>query len=242
MKGDPAMRSVLPFLMTAASIACAQLSANSPCPDNQPGVTVQIHDYVHLNGESLARARDIVTRVYRNVGVGISWLPDIVQQDLGAKSNTPQREGTHADVPQLTINILSPAMAKRGGVPDNVLGFVAVPTEGGMGRIGYVVYDHVPEIAAAVQAGEGEILGAIVAHDIRRLVLGNDSQADEGATSDNRKHEKVDPLALSFTSTEAAKLRATLQNDSASFPGATVGTSGTDKNHQCVTGSDGVRR
>ena len=236
------MRSVLPFLMTAASIACAQLSANSPCPDSQPGVTVQIHDYVHLKGESLARARDIVTRAYKNVGVGISWLPDIIQQDLGAQSSTPQHGGTHADVPQLTINILSPAMAKRGGVPDNVLGFVAVPTEGGMGRIGYVVYDHVPELAAAVQAGEGEILGAIVAHDIRRLVLGNDPQSDEGAASDSRKHEKVDPLALRFTSTEAAQLRATLQSDAASFPGATVGTSGTDPNHQCVTGSDGVRR
>ena len=237
------MRSVLAFLMTATSFACAQLSANSPCPDGQPAVTVQIHDYVHLNGESLAKARDIVTRAYKNVGVGIAWLPDIIQQDLGAKSNTPQHEGTHAQIAQLTINILSPAMAKRGGVPDNVLGFVAVPTEGGMGRIGYVVYDHVPEIAAAVQTGEGEILGAIVAHDIRRLVLGNDSQADEGAASaDGRRHEKVDPLALTFTSTEAAKLRATLQNDATSFPGATVGTAGTDPQHQCVTGGDGVRR
>jgi hypothetical protein len=239
------MRSVLALLMTATSIACAQLSANSPCPDSQPGVTVQIHDYVHLKGESLARARDIVTRAYRNVGVGIAWLPDIIQQDMGGKSTEPPRQGARSSIPQLTINILSPAMAARGGVPQNVLGFVAVPTEGGMGRIGYVVYDHVPEIAAAVQSGEGEVLGAIVAHDIRRLILGNDGQSNEGAASDRgdgRKHEQVNPLALSFTSTDAARLRATLQNDAASFPGATVGTAGTDPQHQCVTGNDGVRR
>jgi hypothetical protein len=245
MKGEPAMRSVLAFLMTAASIGCAQMSANSPCPDKQPAVTVQIHDYVHLNGESLAKARDIVTRAYRNVGVGIAWLPDVIQQDLGGKSSTPPREGAHASIPQLTINILSPAMAARGGVPANVLGFVAVPTEGGMGRIGYVVYDHVPEIASAVQTGEGEILGAIVAHDIRRLILGNDSQSDEGAASDSgdgRKHERVNPLALSFSSSEVARLHSTLQNDASSFPGATVGTSGTDPQHQCVTGSDGIRQ
>ena len=234
------MRSVLPFLMTAASIACAQLSANSPCPDNQPGVTVQIHDYVHLNGESLARARDIVTRVYRNVGVGISWLPDIVQQDLGNKSNTPQREGARADVPQLTINILSPAMAKRGGVPDNVLGFVAVPTEGGMGRIGYVVYGRVPELATATQSSEGDVLGVIVAHDIRRLILGAKSESSEGATPNGPNRERKDPMALQFSPSEVAQIRSTLERDSRTFPGATVGTAGTDPQGGCVTGGGGV--
>jgi hypothetical protein len=239
------MRSVLAFLMASVSIACAQLSANSQCPDsNHPGVTVQIHDYVHLNPQALAKAREVVTRAYRNVGVGIEWL-GIVQQDVGSKPNAPGREGSHPPVAQLTINILTPAMAERGGVPANVLGFVAVPTEGGMGRIGYVVYDRVPEIAAVTQTNESEILGAIVAHDIRRLILGNDSQSnnDGGASDrDGRKHERVDPLALSFSATDAARLRATLASDAATFPGATVGTSGTDPQHQCVTGGDGIRQ
>jgi hypothetical protein len=244
MKGEPAMRSVLAFLITATSVACAPLSANAQCPDsNHPGVTVQIHDYVHLNPQSLAKARDVVTRAYRSVGVGVEWL-GIVQQDVGGKSSAPGREGSHVPVAQLTINILTPAMAERGGVPANVLGFVAVPTEGGMGRIGYVVYDRVPEIAAVTQTNESEILGAIVAHDIRRLILGNDSKSDDGVASDRdgRKHERVDPLTLSFSPSEAAQLRATLASDAATFPGATVGTSGTDPQHQCVTGGDGIRR
>jgi hypothetical protein len=237
------MRSVLALLVAAVSIECAQLSANSQCSDSPPAVTVQIHDYVHLKGESMSMARGIVTRAYKNVGIGIEWL-GIMQLDAGAR-RAPGQDATHVPIAQLTINILTPSMAARGGVPSTVLGFVAVPTEGGMGRIGYVVYDRVPEIAAVTQTNESEILGAIVAHDIRRLILGNDSQSNsDGATSDRdgRKHERVDPLALSFSATDAARLRATLASDAATFPGATVGTSGTDPQHQCVTGGDGIRQ
>jgi hypothetical protein len=221
--------------MTAVSIACAPLSANSQCPDARPAVTVQIHDYVHLKGEALSAAQEIVTRAYKNVGVGIAWAG--VLQDAG-------QPGTHTKVAQLTINILTPSMAARGGVPENVLGFVAVPPEGGMGRIGYVVYERVPEIAAATQMAEGDVLGVILAHDIRRLILGNDSESNDGVTADRgdrQNREKRDPFGLQFTPTEVARLRATLERDSATFPGAIVGTAGTDPKGQCITGGDGIR-
>ena len=102
-------------------------------------------------------------------------------------------------------------MAARGGVPSTVLGFVAVPTEGGMGRIGYVVYERIPEVAAASQRSEGEVLGVIVAHDIRRLILGADPQPGDGVTEDRgnrRDRERANPLALQFTPSEIARLHA----------------------------------
>ncbi len=237
------MRSVLMFLTTAASIMCAPLSANSQCPDSPPAVTVQIHDYVHLKSESLSAARNIVTRAYKDVGVGIEWL-GVIQQDVGGGRSAPGQEGTHVPVAQLTINILTPEMAARGGVPANVLGFVAIPTEGGMGRIGYVIYELIPRVAAASQRSEGDILGVVVTHDIRRLILGDDSQAGEGATADrgNRgNRERADPFSLEFTHSEIARLHAALIRDSASMPGA-VGTAGIDPQHQCVTGGDNIRQ
>src|SRR5215471_13309038 len=196
------MRSLLVLLMTVVSLTCAPLSANSQCPDSGPGVTVQIHDYVHLKGESLAKAKEIVTRAFQKVGVGIAWLG--VTEDLaGAPSAAPNAQGRdgHPPVAQLTINILTPSMAARGGVPENVLGFVAVPPEGGMGRIGYVVYGRVPELATAIQSSEGDVLGVIVAHDIRRLILGNDGESNDGVTNDRgdrRDRERADPFALQF--------------------------------------------
>ena len=241
-ESEAVMRRVLVLLMTAVSFECAQLSANSQCPDSQPAVTVQIHDYVHLKGESMSTARGIVTRAYMNVGIGIEWL-GIIQQDVGAR-RAPGQDATHIPIAQLTINILTPSMAARGGVPSTVLGFVAVPTEGGMGRIGYVVYERIPEIAAASQRSEGEVLGVIVAHDIRRLILGADPQPGDGVTEDRgnrRDGERADPLALQFTPSEIARLHAVLQSNSASFPGA-VATGGTDPQGQCASSGDAVRQ
>jgi hypothetical protein len=228
--------------MAAASIECAQLSANSQCPDSLPTVSVQIHDYVHLKSEFLSAASAIVTRAYKNVGVGVEWL-GVIQQDVGGRQRAPGPEGTRIPIAQLTINILSASMAARGGVSPNVLGFVAIPTEGGMGRIGYVVYERIPEVAAASQTSEGEILGVVVAHDIRRLILGTDSSPGDGVTQDRRDRrdpERTDPLALDFTPAEIARLHAALENDSASFPGA-VGTAGTDPRRQCASG-DHIRQ
>ena len=65
------MRSVLVFLMTAFSIECARLSVASQCLDNHPAVILQIRDYVHLKSESLTNAREIVSHMYKRVGVGI---------------------------------------------------------------------------------------------------------------------------------------------------------------------------
>jgi hypothetical protein len=162
MKGELVMRSVLVFLTSALSIECARLSAASQCLDNHPAVTVQIHDYVHLKSESLSKATDIVTRVYKRVGVGVEWL-GVISQDGRAAHSATDKEGARVPVAQLTINILTPSMAKRGGVADDVLGFVAVPPEEGMGRIGYVVYERVRSVAASGPASESDILGVVIA-------------------------------------------------------------------------------
>src|SRR5215471_15083139 len=231
------MRSLLVLLMAVVSLTCAPLSANSQCPDSGPGVTVQIHDYVHLKGEALAKAKEIATRAFQKAGVGIAWLG--VTEDLAGAPSAQGHDG-HPPVAQLTINILTPAMAAKGGVPENVLGFVAVPPEGGMGRIGYVVYGRVPELAAATQTSEGDVLGVIVAHDIRRLILGANSESSDGATQDRPNRERRDPMALQFSPSEVAQIRTTLERDSRTFPGATVGTAGTDPHGGCVTGGGGV--
>src|SRR5215510_10743679 len=213
MKGDPVMRTVLVMLMTAFSIACARLSTAGPC---DPAATVRIHDYVHVQNDAWSTAAEIVTRAYKNFGIGIQWL-GVSQFDVGGKRPSGE-EGANAPVAQFTINILTPAMAARGGVPSQVLGFVAVPPEGGMGRIGYVVYEHVPDVAAASQMSVGEILGIIVAHDIRRLILGVSSQSGDDAVGNrgNGNKERVNPLALQFTPQEIGKLHAALLSNTPS--------------------------
>src|SRR5262249_60743774 len=126
------------------------------------------------------------------------------------------QKASPGQIAQLTINILTPAMAARGGVPDNVLGFVAVPAEGGMGRIGYVVYEPIRQVAAAGPVSEGEVLGLVVAHDIGRLILGAGSQSSDGVMKGawgRRDLEQVNPLELQFSPAEIAQLRTNLENN-----------------------------
>lgn len=235
------MRSVLVLLLTASSLGCARLSAASQCSDTHPVVTVQIRDYVHMKSESLSKAREIVTRVYKRVGVGIEWM-GVMQPADGRTTNPRAVEEARLPIAQLTINILTPAMAKRGHVADDVLGFVAVPPEGGMGRIGYVVYERVREVAAGGSSSTSDILGVIIAHDIGRLILGAGSGTHTGLMNrqwDRRDLEQVNPLTLEFTPPEIDRIRTTLQRDVASsFAAATSGA----EPDECISSLNDVER
>ena len=218
------MRVMLVLLLTACSVGGARLSAAAQCADTHPVVTVQIHDYVHMKNDSLAKAREIVTRVYMNVGVGIEWL-GVMRPDASGATNPRAAEEARLPIAQLTINILTPQMAKRGHVADDVLGFVAVPPEGGMGRIGYVVYERVRDVASGGSASTSDILGVIIAHDIARLILGAGSGTHAGLMNrqwDRRELEQVNPLALAFTPPEIDRIRTTLQRSASSLAAATA--------------------
>lgn len=235
------MRFMLVLLITASSLGYARVSAASQCSDSHPFVTVQIRDYTHMKSESLSKAREIVTGVYKHVGVGIEWM-GVMRPDDGRTTNTPAAEGARLPIAQLTINILTPAMAKRGHVADDVLGFVAVPPEGGMGRIGYVVYERVREVAAGGSASTSDVLGVVIAHDIGRLILGAGSGTHAGVMNrqwDRRALEQVNPLTLEFTPPEIDRIRATLQHDSAG-PLA-VATSGSEPD-ECISSLNDVER
>lgn len=235
------MRDVIAFLMTALSIACARPSAASECLENRPSVTVQIRDYAHVKAKSLAKATEIAGRIYKRAGVGIEWLT-VVSQDVGSMHDAPRADGTPLPIAQLTIDIVTPSIAKRRGYADDVLGFVSVPPEGGMGRIGNVVYERIKDVAAGGTSSTSEILGVIIAHDIGRLILGAGSGTLNGVMTRSwgrQDLERVNPLALAFTPAETERLRATLRRDSApSFP---VGTGGTEPG-ECLASRDDVGR
>ena len=136
------MRRVFLLLMAALPICATQARAAPECAERDLAVTVQIHDYVHLPGERLSRAMEIVTRLYETIGVRIDWL-GVLQRDTRRVRSAIDEKTPRVPVAQITVIILTPAMAARGRIPDGVLGFAAVPVEGGMGRIAYVIYDRV---------------------------------------------------------------------------------------------------
>ena len=228
------MGRALVFLMTVLAISCPQLAAAAQCLPNRPAVTVQIRDYARVKEKSLAKAKEIVARMYKRAGVGIEWLQD-VPSDAGARESRDPAA-------QLTIDIVTASIAKRRGYSDDVLGFVSVPPAGGMGRVGYVVYERIRDVAAGGSSSTGDILGIIIAHDIGRLILGAGSGTHAGLMNrqwQRQDLERVNPLELAFTPPEIDRLRTTLERTSdTSFA---VATAGADPG-ECISSLNDVER
>lgn len=177
------MHTVLALFMMAMPIAAPRSWPASPCVERELTVTAQVHDYWHLSGESLAGASDVVTRLYDRIGVRIEWYPT-VRKDVRRPGSAIGRQPSRIPVAKLTIIVLTPEMAARGHLQNDILGFAAVPEEG-MGRIAYVIYDRVRKIASGHGADEVGLLGSVMAHEISHLLLGRGSHADGGLMKDH---------------------------------------------------------
>jgi hypothetical protein len=211
------MHAVLALFMMALPIGAPRSATDAQCVDNQLTVTAQIHDYWHVSRESLAGANDVVARVYERIGVRIDWYPTVTK-DVRHPGAAVGREPSRVPVAKLTVIVLTPEMAARAHIQDDVLGFAAVPEEG-MGRIAYVIYDRVQRIAAGHGADEVGLLGSVMAHEISHLLLGRASHVGGGLMKDHWNHLDVRQLAslkLEFSESQADHIRRTIEGDSRS--------------------------
>jgi hypothetical protein len=182
--------------------------------DRELPVTIQIHDYWHVSPESLARAREIVTATYAQIGVRTEWL-GVVQQNEKHPGAMGQGPELRVPLAQVTVIILTPKMAARGHVEEGALGFAAVPVEG-MGRIAYAIYDRVRDKAARAAMNEDDLLGFVMAHEIAHLLLPPASHTQTGLMRGHwnvRDLQQIDVVKLEFSPEEASRIRGMLQRN-----------------------------
>ncbi len=211
------MHAVLALFVMTLPIGAPRSAPDAQCVDNHLTVTAQIHDYWHLSRESLAGASDVVARLYERIGVRIDWYPT-VKKDVRRPGAAVGREPSRVPVAKLTVIVLTPEMAARAHIQDDVLGFAAVP-EDGMGRIAYVIYDRVQRIAAGHGADEVGLLGSVMAHEISHLLLGRGSHVGGGLMKDHWNHldiQQVASMKLEFSESQADHIRRTIEDDSRS--------------------------
>jgi hypothetical protein len=211
------MHAVLALFVMALPIGAPRSATDARCVDNQLTVTAQVHDYWHVSRESLAGASDVVARLYERIGVRIDWYPTVTK-NVRHPGSAVGREPSRVPVAKLTVIVLTPEMAARAHIQDDVLGFAAVPEEG-MGRIAYVIYDRVQRIAAGHGADEVGLLGSVMAHEISHLLLGRASHVGGGLMKDHWNHLDVRQLAslkLEFSELQADHIRRTIEGDSRS--------------------------
>ena len=205
------MRYFAVLVVLTAAMLATRLTSASQQSGEELSLTLQVHDYSSVPIDSLSRATAIVTRVYEKIGVRAEWM-DVARPAERRDASRPSRPAA-----QLTIIILTPEMAARAHVADNVLGYAAVPDEG-MGSIAFAIYQRVRDAARKIPAHEADVLGFVMAHEIGHLVLPRGSQPDSIGLMKNHWHvrdlQRVDLVTLDFSAEQARQVRDTIENAS----------------------------
>ena len=176
----------------------------------QPGlkITLNVYNWAHVDSETLIRAKQEATRIYREIGIETVWLDRPVDEDR--QNLTPHQAS------EIYVNIV-PQASEGLGLLSNALGIA--PGEGrNRGRL-YVCYDRVESLyqkqIAAVSRGKtdwwstrAQILGYAMAHEIGHL-LGLDNHSQVGIM--RAAWDPSDLVNLAFTPQQASVIRTEVE-------------------------------
>ena len=218
---------MLMLLLGAMLTWATHLRAAPACADRELAVTAQVHDYVHVQPVQLLRSRELVARIYEKIGVRIDWLAT-VQQPIRRTPSEVSEVARAAEIAQLTVIIETGEMAARGSIPDGVLGYAVVPVDGGMGRIAYVIYERVHQIARESGRNESDLLAFVIAHETGHLLLGRGVRAPVGLMKchwDRLDMQRIEAPKLKFSEAHALRIRTALENRMPTDAGACAAAS-----------------
>jgi len=176
--------------------------------DEARAVSIRIHDYAHIEDAELARAQEVVSGMYGAIGVRTDWLESLQLSDgVFDGSGTPDYKQS-----DLRVIILTSVMANRGVIPDSIIGFAAAD-HGLGGRIAYVIYDRVRDIARGTVVDDMRVMGIVMAHEIGHLLLTDHSHSDGGLMRGRWQQSEFRsprPRDLHFSDVQALEIRRTL--------------------------------
>jgi hypothetical protein len=201
-----AKTKILTLLFGIIILAPVALAAEG---DEARTVSVRIHDYAHIQDAELARAQEVVSGMYGAIGVRTDWLEPL-QQIGGVFDGSGARDCKPSD---LMIIILTSAMANRGVIPGSIIGFAAAEPGVG-GRIAYVIYDRVRDIARGTGVDDMRMMGIVMAHEIGHLLLTHQAHSDDGLMRGRWQESEFRsprPSDLHFSELQAGEIRRTLR-------------------------------
>jgi hypothetical protein len=180
---------------------------------SQPGlkITLRIHNYAHVESETLIRAEQEATRIYYEIGVETVWLgPPLLTEKKQEDLPRPQKSN-------VDLIILAHNMAEYLGAQTSSLGLA--PGPGRHRAWAYLFYDRVDDlshkqIVAAAQgkvqrwATTAQIMGYAMAHEVGHL-LGLSHSATGIMREGWRWNDLLDAAYgdLDFTPQQAAAIR-----------------------------------
>jgi hypothetical protein len=152
--------------------------------------------------EEVARAEAEASAIFARAGVTLVWA------SCGGPSPEPLCRRVTGPA---AVNLrLIPARLAPRDLPRDVFGFALMSTSGGFARTANVYYDRVGAVADGRKYRCAVLLGAVIAHELGHLLLGQGSHSKSGLMSlpwDPALLTQANRGMLSFAAREAVRIR-----------------------------------
>jgi len=176
--------------------------------------TVRVYNYGEVDSRTLTEAEKFAATIFRKAGKEIDWIESAV-----VALNKPA-DISFTSLTRFQVRILSPEMAAHLDLNGSEMGLA--PGKGLDRLIVYVCYSRIADLAKRQlktkaqgvitrNASSGQILGAMIAHELGHLLLNLASHSETGIMRGQWDLKDLRDIAdgvLYFTPQQAAKIRA----------------------------------
>ena len=193
---------------SAIAIACAVTAMPVAAQYRPLYMTIVVQDLAGLSQTVIKEAETVVTRIYSQIGVQITWR-DIVGFE------EPTAIDQAADVVHgesvIHVGLLSTEMERRAQPDLGTLGMTVSST-----RLVRVFVDRVAYVARGAQEDVSDVLGHVMAHEIGHVLLGPNAHSTAGLMAASLDLPRIALGGLWFDRIQAAIIRGRLACDSES--------------------------
>ena len=193
---------------SAVAIAFALMGRPVVAQDRPVYMTIVVQDLAGLSPTVIKEAETVVTRLYSQIGVQITWR-DLVGFE------EPTAIDQAADVVHgesiIHVGLLSAGMEHLVRPDRGTLGRTASGT-----RLVRVFTNRVEYVARGAQAEVGDVLGHVMAHEIGHVLLGPNAHSAAGLMAPSLDLPRIALGGLWFDRIQAAIIRASLACDNTS--------------------------
>lgn len=184
----------------------AALTASLHIVGAADGVAVQVrlYDYARLSPTARNGAKAEAGAILERAGVRIDWAECAIRPEDAPKDSACDGPMTPL---VLQIRILNAAMAKRAGTSRNCLGYAVL--SGGFDSIASVFFHRAVDLERGNLVPQQAILGAMIAHEIGHLLLGEASHSPAGLMRASWADGDLKAVAkgrLSFTAEQTRRI------------------------------------
>jgi hypothetical protein len=183
--------AVLPALALVMGLASME-HAPVMAPTKPLTLPVAVFDYADVPSQWLSRAKEEMSRIYREIGVEITW------HDLRSDNTLPQ---------EVLIVLIRPGLRSvEESIPQGVIGFSGTADE--RRRVAYILDQFRPEQFPPIY--RERLLGHFMAHEVGHLLLPARSHSPTGlmrAQWTRAELERAQQRRLRFTDEQAQLIR-----------------------------------